>query len=167
MAWLGNSSWLGLGLESMRRSSRTRRGACTVSPFNVQSDKRDKSPGLSIFLTPWWQVRGCQILLNHVAVFVKWGLTQYLNRLRCNLRGRSAFFAKSLYLKRRSILPWLVWLSALSTGLRTKRSLVQFPVRAHAWVIGQVPGRGRMRGNHTLMFLSLSFSPPSRLSKSK
>ena len=35
--------------------------------------------------------------------------------------------------------PWLVWLSGLSAGLRTKGLLVQFPVRAHAWVAGQVP----------------------------
>ena len=31
-------------------------------------------------------------------------------------------------------------------------------VRAHAQVVGQVPSRGRERGNHTLMFLS-SFPP--------
>ena len=48
-------------------------------------------------------------------------------------------------------------------GLRTKGSLVQFPVRAHAWVSGQVPSRGRLRGNHSLMFLSLPFSLPSLL----
>ena len=56
--------------------------------------------------------------------------------------------------------PWLVWLSGLSTGLRTKGSLVGFPVRAHAWVVGQVPSRGCTRGNHTRMFspyLSPSF----------
>ena len=34
--------------------------------------------------------------------------------------------------------PWLVWLSGLSTGLQTKGSQVGFPVRAHAWVVGQV-----------------------------
>ena len=27
--------------------------------------------------------------------------------------------------------------------------------RAHAWVMGQVPSRGRVRGNHRFMFLSL------------
>ena len=59
--------------------------------------------------------------------------------------------------------PWLVWLSGLSAGLRTKGSPVQFPVRAHAWVAGQVPSRGNMRGNHTLMFLFLSFSLPLSL----
>ena len=53
-------------------------------------------------------------------------------------------------------MPWLVWLSGLSAGLRTKGSLVQFPVRAHAWVVGQVPSGGHTRGKHTLMFLSLS-----------
>ena len=55
--------------------------------------------------------------------------------------------------------PWLVWLSGLSAGLQTKGSWVQFPVRAHAWVVGQVPSRGHMRDNHTLMFLSPSLSP--------
>ena len=63
--------------------------------------------------------------------------------------------------------PWLVWLSGLSAGLQTKGSLVQFPVRAHAWVVGQVPSGGHVRGNHTLMFLSLFFSHHSPLSKNK
>ena len=39
-------------------------------------------------------------------------------------------------------LPWLVWPSGLSTGLRTKASPVQFPVKAHDWVAGWVPGEG-------------------------
>ena len=52
--------------------------------------------------------------------------------------------------------PWLMWLSGLNAGLRTKGLLVRFPVRAHAWVAGQVPSRRYMKGNHTLMFLSLS-----------
>ena len=56
-------------------------------------------------------------------------------------------------------MPWLMWLSGLSAGLQTKGLLVQFPVRAHAWIAGQVPSRGRVRVNHTLMFLSL-FLPP-------
>ena len=46
-------------------------------------------------------------------------------------------------------------------------SLIWFPIRAHAWVAGQVPSRGHTRGNHTLMFLSLSFSLSSPLSKNK
>ena len=38
--------------------------------------------------------------------------------------------------KEKTYMPWLVWLSGLSAGLRTKRSPVRFPVRAHAWVVG-------------------------------
>ena len=63
--------------------------------------------------------------------------------------------------------PWLVWFSGLSTGLQTKALWVRFPVRAHTWVAGHVPSGGRTRGNHTLMFLSLSLSFPSPLSKNK
>ena len=63
--------------------------------------------------------------------------------------------------------PWLVWLSGLGTRLRTKGSPVQFPVTVHAWVAGQVSSRGHVSSNHTLIFLSLSFSPPSPLSKNK
>ena len=55
---------------------------------------------------------------------------------------------------------WLVWLSGLSMGQRTKGSPIRFPVRTHAWVVGQVPSRGCARGNHTLMFPSLSPSLP-------
>ena len=37
--------------------------------------------------------------------------------------------------------PW--W----NTGLRTKGSLVQFPVRAHAWVAGHIPTWGCVKGD--------------------
>ena len=40
-----------------------------------------------------------------------------------------------------------VGLSGLSAGLLIERLLVGFPVRAHAWVVGQVPSRGCVRGN--------------------
>ena len=50
-------------------------------------------------------------------------------------------------------------------GLQTKGSPVWFPVRAQAWVVGPVPSREHVRGNHTWMFLSLFFSLPSPLSK--
>ena len=52
-------------------------------------------------------------------------------------------------------------------GLQTKGSLVRFPVKAHAWVVGQLPSRRHVRSNHTLMFLSLSFCFPSPLFKNK
>ena len=55
-------------------------------------------------------------------------------------------------------MPWLVWLSGLNTSLRIKGSPVRFSVRAHAWVVGQVPSKGHVGGNHALMFLSLTFS---------
>ena len=63
----------------------------------------------------------------------------------------------------------LAWYDSveLSARLRTKGSWVRFPVMAHSWIAGQVPSRGRVRGNHTLTFLSLSFSFPSPLSKNK
>ena len=63
--------------------------------------------------------------------------------------------------------PGCLWLSGLSVGLQSKGLPVRFPVRAHAWVVGQVPSRVHTRGNHTLMLLSLFFSFPSPLSKNK
>ena len=77
--------------------------------------------------------------------------------------GHSVIVTTLFLLKSETDGPWLVWLSGLSTGLQTKGLLVRFPVRAHAWVAGQVPSRGHVRGNHTLMFLSLSFSLPPPL----
>ena len=68
---------------------------------------------------------------------------------------------------KKSFLHWLVWLSGLSASLQTKGSLVQFPGKAHAWGGGQVLSKGFVRGNHTLLFVSLSLSFPSPLSKNK
>ena len=67
-----------------------------------------------------------------------------------------------------------MWLSALSTGLRTKGSQVRFPMRAHAWVVGQVPSRyvteQGMGGSFTInyyrkdsAFLSLEVPSPTPL----
>ena len=47
----------------------------------------------------------------------------------------------------------------IECGLQTKGSPAGFPVRAQAWVVGQVPSGGHVRGNHIMMFLSL-FLPP-------
>ena len=55
----------------------------------------------------------------------------------------------------------------IGCALRTKGSLVRFPVKAHTCVMGQIPSGGHVRGTHTLMFLSLSFSLLSPLSKNK
>ena len=68
--------------------------------------------------------------------------------------------------------PWLVRLSGLSSGRGTKGSLVQFSIRAHAWVVGQVCNWGHVRSQHgTLVdvigvFLPV-FLPPSPLSENK
>ena len=70
-------------------------------------------------------------------------------------------FLRFLFLALAGVAQWIECWPA------NQRSLVQFPVRAHAWVVGQVPRRGHMRGNHTLMFLSLSFFLLSPLSKNK
>ena len=57
------------------------------------------------------------------------------------------------------MVPWLLWLSGFSAGLRTKGSLVGFLVGAHAWVAGQFPGGWHMRGHHTLMSLPVFLLP--------
>ena len=49
------------------------------------------------------------------------------------------------------ILPWLVWLNGLSTRLQTERLLVQFPVKAHAWVADQVPSCRRAEATDQCM----------------
>ena len=60
--------------------------------------------------------------------------------------------------------PWLVWLSGLSAGLQTKGSLVQLPVRVHAWVAGQVPSGGI---NWMKIALSPSYPLSLKISKNK
>ena len=63
--------------------------------------------------------------------------------------------------------PWLVWLRGLTASLRTEGSQVRSAGGAHALAVGQAPSRGPLRGNYTWMFLSLSFSLSSPLSKNK
>ena len=53
-----------------------------------------------------------------------------------------------------------MWLSGLSTGLQTKRLLVQIQVRTHAWVAGQVPNRGRVKDNLLLYLSHIDVSLP-------
>ena len=73
----------------------------------------------------------------------------------------------------RGILKTIVFLALagvaqwIESELLTKGLPVQFPVRAHAWIAGQDPSEGHVRGNHTLMFLSLPISLPFPLSKNK
>ena len=68
------------------------------------------------------------------------------------------------------LLPRLMWLSGLGTGLPTERSLVQLLVRVHALIAGPGPWLGACEKqlsdvdqciSHTLLLLSLSlFLPP-------
>ena len=39
-------------------------------------------------------------------------------------------------------------------------SPVQFPVRAHAWVVGQVASRGRVKGNQSIDLSHIDVSLP-------
>ena len=78
------------------------------------------------------------------------------------LELQSVQLKESIKVKERALAGVAQWIEC---GLQTKGSLVQFPVRAHAWVVGQVPSGGHVRGNHTLMFLSPPYSLPSLLSK--
>ena len=56
----------------------------------------------------------------------------------------------------------------IECGPANQRVASSIPVRAHAWVVGRVPGGGRcMRGNNTLMLLSLSLSLPHSLKRNK
>ena len=55
---------------------------------------------------------------------------------------------------------WLMWLSELSAGLQTKGLRVRFPVRVHAWVVGQVPTWGRARGSRSMYLSHISVSLP-------
>ena len=85
-------------------------------------------------------------------------------------------FRNHIVIHKKLLQPWLVWLSRLRAGLQNKRLLVQFPVREHTRVVGQVRSQvgGIQRGNRMLglpLFfppLSLSFSlpyPPSKINK--
>ena len=94
-------------------------------------------------------------------------LLSYKERATCDILFDSwAVYEKGGPPPKWNYLTWLVWLSVLSACLWTKGSPVQFPVKAHAWIAGQVPLCGmHERQPHTLMILSLSFSLPSLLSK--
>ena len=67
----------------------------------------------------------------------------------------SATLSKTMYDE-----PWLVWLGRLITGLQTRRLQVRFPVRARAWVVGQVLSWGYARGNQLISLLHINVSLP-------
>ena len=97
----------------------------------------------------------------HSTEFLKHAISDYLGRVTY------LFSLRLSNKKNNNSSCWCGSVSGLSAGQQSKGSLVRFPVRAHAWVSGQVPSTGCTRGNHTLMFLSLSFSLPSPLKINK
>ena len=98
------------------------------------------------------------MFLSHINVSLSLSFPSSLSKINTHNLGRGL---------KKGAEPWLVWLRRLSTSLQTKGSLIQFSIRAHAGVAGRVPIWGGVRGNHTLVFLSLSFFLPSLLSKNK
>ena len=53
-----------------------------------------------------------------------------------------------------------MWRSGLGVVPQIEESPVHFQVRAHAWVVGQVPGWGCVRGNRLMFLLHTDVSPP-------
>ena len=60
-----------------------------------------------------------------------WGMSVHVSEMTSNLKHRWMLLKIIFW-------PWLVRLSGLNAILQTKGSPVQFPVRARAWVVGQV-----------------------------
>ena len=75
----------------------------------------------------------------------------------CDQVAKNGFYISRVVKKQQ---PWPVWLSKMSAGLLTKRLLVQFLVRAHAWVAGQVLSWGCARGNRCIFSSHQMFLPP-------
>ena len=159
------SSWRpGIGISKTDLGFRVVEGKDGVLPYIsffrwYLLGKRTKPPAFAI----WHHLPSRPVmLLNMTAIFTLLSLspgleiTESKNRTNCSLQSQ----AKGKTGKKQ---PLLVWLSGLSASLWTKGLPVQWAVTAHAWVAGQVPSRECKRGNHTLMFLFLSFSLPSPL----
>ena len=66
-----------------------------------------------------------------------------------------------MYQLKDRLLPWPVWLSGLDAVPHIERlPPVQFPVRAHGWAAGPVPGWGGARGNWSMCLLHISVALP-------
>ena len=88
-------------------------------------------------------------IIQHMA-FCVWliSFSTMFSRFFCVVALISILFKKIL------MSPWPVWLSWLGIIPQKERSLVWFPVRAHAWVVGSEPGQGTYK--RQLMYVSLS-----------
>ena len=80
-------------------------------------------------------------------------MNKYLAIIILNLNGSNA------PIKRHRVVEWIREQTlagvTLNAGLQNRGGWFHSQSRAHAWVAGQAPSRGHMRGNHTFMFLSL------------
>ena len=92
----------------------------------------------------------------------------------CNYSINLKLLLNKKFIKNKESLPQLVWASGLSTSLRTQSLPVQFLVRAHAWVEGQVPFMGACKKQlidvslmHQCLSPSLSLSLPQSLKINK
>ena len=118
------------------------------------------TPAQAVILYFWWTLKKLKILA--LSFWTKSCLKSYILFFNILLTFLSLLLLiENMHLALAGIAQWI------ECGLGTKRSLVRFPVRAHAWVAGQVPSREHVRGNHTLIFFSLSFSLPLSLKINK
>ena len=75
----------------------------------------------------------------------------------CHIRGREeSFNVVSIKHIKRALAGVTQWIEHWPVD---QRSLVRFLVRAHAWIVGLVPGWGHARGNYTLILLFLPLFP--------
>ena len=132
------SSWTAWGHLSTSSCNGPKLCRQKVLPSNLDADSEKSS--YSAYAT----LQQFNHYFEWISTIIKWPL----------------FLLLDIWLQYWRLAPQRVRLSGLSASLQTKGSPLWFPVRAHAWVAGQVPSRGCLRGNHTLMFLSL-FLPPS------
>ena len=102
------------------------------------------------------------VVKNYVKITQIWALKRMFIVLKIDYHVCIRGFPVKLNVNKKQ--SWLGWLSGLSAGLWSKQSLVQFPVRAQAWVSDQAPSRVRARDNHTVMSPSLFSSLPSPIS---
>ena len=133
----------------MREEERERETSIGCLPYASQlgvSNAQPKYvPWLGIEPSTFWCLGRCSNQQSHPARATTPIIFRDFDELDCI----------NIYIALAGVAQWI------GCRLQTKGSPVRFPVWAHAWVAGQVPNGGHIRGNHTLMFLSLSFSLPS------
>ena len=100
----------------------------------------------------WWVTLPDFVLVGNQGWWGRWMPSFLLTHRSVPCHGFSAW--NLCWLKGRKSQPWPVWLSWLGVFPQSERSSVWFPVRAHAWVVGSVSGRGTYK--RQLINVSLS-----------